>query len=131
MSIEYNYEPSLHILHVNLNDIIYVQDVLDHFKNVIEDNVIEDVAIEIINFENVKDFAMAQDEAVSIRTVFAKFKLDKKLVASVVIASTPFHQGLAKMLESIIGHNITMHLVDTKEAGMELAQNILKKRSIA
>ena len=131
MPLDYSYNSSSQILHVTLNDVIYVQDVLDHFERVISDNAIEDVAIDIVSFENVNDFAFAQDEAASFRDEFVKFKLEKKLLASVIIANTPFQQGMAKMLESIIGHNIDMHIVDSKEMAMELAQNLLDKRSVA
>lgn len=129
MSIEYSYESSSQVLHVKLSEIIYVQDVLNHLNEVIEDKSINDVKVEIVNFENVKDFALAQDEAVSIRTEFAKFRLDKSLIASIIIACSPFHQGMAKMMESIIGHNIQMHIVDTHEQAVSLASNLLEKET--
>ena len=124
MAIKYKFEPTTRNLYIDLFDDIYMREVVDHFKEVLNNESITNINSEVLNLNEIKDFALAEDEALLIRTEFIKYKLNTNLKATIMVAGSLFHQGIAKMIKEILGNNMEIHIVKSESDAEALTKTL-------
>ena len=128
MPITYTYDPDAKIILEHPNGIVSLEDIAEYFENVWNDSEIPVGVIDIVPFHEVEDFSMKQEDTWKVQEVMNKWKSKKKYSVIIFVANTPFHQGMARMFQSIIEgtETATTHIVESNDDAFNLAKSILQ-----
>jgi hypothetical protein len=105
MPIIYQYDSPLNIIHVRPYGLLSLLDIGNYFNKVAKDPDIKTEIIEIVHFNNVKDFLFSSSEAIIIPKMYRKFKDKTKLKGTIFIGESDIHFGISRMLQNILEMN--------------------------
>lgn len=125
MAIKYEYSPSSNIVHVCPHGEHSLKDVLNLFKDLINDVEIKHSFINVVDLENVERFLFDSREGEHIAQKSNGLKAKKKIRATVFIGKRDLAFGIARMMQ--IFHEINDPTYDVYVArSREEANGIIK-----
>ena len=122
MPISYTYYPDAKVVLEAPSGIVTFDEVASYFEDVWNDEQIPTGIVDVIPFQNVENF-----EGESWRVKEIMNKPNKKYIAVIFVANTPFHYGMARLFHSIIENTDTAvaRIVSTNEEAFSLAEELL------
>lgn len=128
MSIEYNVSQNGLIIETFPSGVLDIKQTICYFDRLQVDNRIKNEAIEIVNFNKVKDFKISFVESQSITQSYQAPKEHKEINATIFVCEIELAYGIGRMLQTY--HEITnpKHKVMIVRSEVELESAIKKIR---
>ncbi len=113
MPASYRYDPKANMVLTRATGVLSVADILDYFERVYRDPEVEPGFVEVVLFDDTKDFAFRYTQAELVLDAYSRFMLAKKCVRTVFLARTPLGYGIARMFSMAFGDRGDMRVVRT------------------
>ena len=105
MPVSYRYDSKTNVVLTRPTGVLTISDVRSYFSDVFRDPEIAPGFVEIVLFDDVKDFAFRYTESAVIMEAYSRFMLSRRCARTVFLARSPLGYGIARMLGSAFeGH---------------------------
>ena len=98
MTVEYQYDSKSKVIHVHPSECLSLKDIQEYFYKVLADDTIEPGFVEVVHFDEIKDFSYSSDEALLVSDLVRELVDKKQSKGAVFFVKTELQYGMARML---------------------------------
>ena len=111
MTVEYLYDKESRVIHVHSGEILSLGSMQEYFHKIIIDNSIESDFVEVIHFDEVREFNYSSSEALLITALIKKLLDNKNDKGAVIIAKSDHQYAMARMLSTFLDDYFPVSIV--------------------
>ncbi|MCP4574125.1 MAG: hypothetical protein GY838_17325 [bacterium] len=100
MPVSFEYDAAKGIIHVRPRGNLLLSEVGERFKRVAADETIPPGAVEFVHLDGVDSFKYGSRESAGIPDMHALVRQKKRIKATVFIAESDYHFGVARMVQT-------------------------------
>lgn len=102
MTVEYLYDKESRVIHAHPGKCLSSSSMLEYFDKIITDNDIEPGFVEVVHFDEVKEFNYSSNEALLVTDLIKKLLDKKDDKGAVIIAKSDHQYAMARMLSTFL-----------------------------
>ena len=111
MTVEYLYDKESKVVHVHPDECLSLNSMQEYFHKILADNNIESGFVEVVHFDEVKEFKYSSNEAFLVIDLIKELVDTKDDKGVVIIAKSDLQFGMARMLSTILEDYIFVSIV--------------------
>ena len=128
MTIEYDYDPSLNVVHSQPSGNVSTSEISAYFLSVVSDDRISSDFLEVVHFGEVENFTFSSDQAEGVAIAFNKVKEKVGVRASIFIGKSDMQYGIGRMFQTflnIYAPDHVVHVVRSEDEAEEAISGII------
>lgn len=114
MTVEYQYDRKAKVIHVHPSKHLSLDSMQEYFRKILADESIEPGFVEVVHFDEVKEFSYSADEALLVSDLVRKLVDKKQDKGAVFVVITDLQYGMARMLSIIVEEFFPVSIVRTE-----------------
>ena len=114
VTVEYQYDSESKVIHVHPSECLSLKSIQEYFRKILADNNIEPGFVEVVHFDEVKDFDYSSDEALLVGDLVRELVDKKQDKGAVFVVKTELQYGMARMLSIMAGDFFPISIVRTE-----------------
>ena len=115
LTVKYQYDEKSKIVYVHPGDCISLSSIEEYFSELLSDEGVRPEFVEVVYFDEVRDFNFSSDEALSVQRLIANFVNQKQYKGVVFIANNNLQYGMARMFGSILDEHLPVTIVRSED----------------
>lgn len=115
LTVKYQYDEKSKVVYVRPGDCISLSSITDYFGELLSDESVRPGFVEIVYFDEVRDFNFSSNEAFSVDGLIADFVNQKQYKGIVFVAKSDLQYGMARMFGSIVEEHLPVSVVRSED----------------
>ena len=111
MTVEFLYDKESRVIHVHPGKCLSLNSMQEYFHKILADNNIEPGFIEVVHFDEVKEFNYSSNEAFLVTDLIKELVDKKDDKGAVIVAESDLQYGMARMLSTILEDYLPVSIV--------------------
>lgn len=116
MPIHYRIDKEQGLVHTEVLGELTINETIEYFNRLQQDENIPNDAIEIVDFDQVTDFKILFSDMKVITQSYQSAKSGKNILATIFVATTQVAYGIARMLQ-------TLHLIENEHHIVQIVRS--------
>ena len=129
MPITYEFDQKKRLILTKVKGALTVEDTIEYFACLQQDEACPEDAIEIVDFTNVADFVLRYKEMKNITGKYQGTKAAKEIVATIFVCPTAISFGIGRMLQTLHAIANDTHKVIIAKTDIEVERFVKDFRS--
>ena len=115
VTVNYQYDNKSKVIHVHPSECLSLKDIQKYFHKILADDTIEPGFIEVVHFDEVKDFSYSSDEALLVSVLVRELVDKKQNKGAVFVVKTELQYGMARMLSIMAEDFFSISIVHAED----------------
>jgi len=115
MTVDYQFDRKSKVIHVHPSECLSLKDIQEYFYKILADDTIEPGFVEVVHFDEIKDFSYSSDEALLVSDLVRELVDKKQSKGAVFFVKTELQYGMARMLSIMAEDFFSISIVRTED----------------